>query len=1272
MKLKTTLIAFLVITSILAFSVSAYDRPLGDGCISGEYYVGCSGGCSWSCNENNLTQTCTQAHGWCHNPSENPAIIGDECVACDFVNDVSDECGVIDCNKLDSSVAGSEFCSAAGDLWQSHDDYSCNSVLGQCTLDSKGANLITTQASECCPFSGNPQIGVVDVNAGQPREIIRTRSIPADYHTAIDSGGVSIKFPYKFTSTTTSDFPVLMTVLALDHADNALMTLFSVYRTAPLASKTTLGPARLPSNTRKIKVYMWGDGSRVGPSPNFVRYSVQPGLDSEILLTCDCDEENWVFDKDGDGYYSYHYLSPPETGCTPPFETVLCDSFTTATDRDDCRDPFYWYTISASQVGSLSETECVGYSYVNDLCKTADNDAFSTPETVYCLDTDGDGYGADCQIKPDVDPAEIREGTRKSLLSLSGEDCPNFDSGTAANLINPNTTWYKNSDGDNYWGDTVIGCSPGNDWTYLEPSGGYDCDDSTSAITFPEGCFCTAAEVGSTISEQGNTYVCYNEEETSRTKVNLPAVFSIQKTTTPTKWVSTSPKISVSGETISCPVNTCALKDGLFSFCAEANTFWSTEGPEMAGDNFCVLNKEGVAYWASRTSKINELLIAIGERATTDVAVDGYSVYCDSFDNIAHTFSTLTGGYVPRGEILQLLNDDSEFTGMTNELSEACVLLVNDDYSTQIEHGGDASVGTLPLSNSQRVILGFSTIVDPPNRAYFGLDFNSPTNPQEGWEVQNGLYYYQPLKLLFVVQDETNLKTLFEEVAFPNKWDVSFLSFLRNPIQHIETLIDGAPALASYGDYFDNSLLSRFDRSFVGKENEFYFYSVLESNRLISKVVNPENSVDANFSKFVMRVCDAKNEFYGVDFSCVSEGGGSSADVRTLLDKEVIGFSADVPATIRDDVWTSFSSQLRLRGNDATGSDFFTAECSQTDVTDGTLNTACDVPVCFNASGCNTLGLCEFDPVTWADDGSDGCCAPGKSRELDGDLDCPEISPVFALDSKIGLDCNPALKEFDLFAISDLENGHASWIGAGNPANIDQKVCLIPEEGELLVEISQTGCSPGFSPVIDLATEYNTHVNSQAYSSTNLICLKHVVDSNPGYNIHCKLGTVNECAGYERVISLTDPINGHVGGPDVYDTNLCCKFYDGVEIQDSNEVPLVYCEYTTGFVDCSVSHPEYLIGKGIELYFRYYDAGENIVRNQCGAWNGGDCTITATSPLYTTVFYEPTSSVKYLHFPVSGSEASLDVWSRGWIKKGNGWLGSNWSIVENVDLTYVP
>src|SRR5687767_7337554 len=107
-----------------------------------------------------------------------------------------------------------------------------------------------------------------------------------------------------------------------------------------------------------------------------------------------------------------------------------------------------------------------------------DGDASISPETVWYLDADNDGYYTGsgittCQV--------FLSGYKKSGLK-GGGDCNDNNA-----AINPETIWYKDFDGDGYADALYISLpsctSPGGSEFKLTIKGGGDCNDGDASIS---------------------------------------------------------------------------------------------------------------------------------------------------------------------------------------------------------------------------------------------------------------------------------------------------------------------------------------------------------------------------------------------------------------------------------------------------------------------------------------------------------------------------------------------------------------------------------------------------------------------------------------------------------------------------------------------------------------------------------------------------------------------------------------------------------------------
>lgn len=1098
-KIKLFWIVALAVFLVIPF-VSA-ELKLGEGCIAGSYYEPCAGGCTWSCSGTDIVKTCTQAHGWCFNEDNS-------CYACDFRSVNPHTCSRIECSRMNGWEYGTSRCNEAGNVEQVFATYSCNTNTKTCTA-SRELRPKEVSNNECCPIRGNEEIGTftftkIDNPGRNPYHLFE---IPDSRIPIVDAGNLKVIIEAGFTLEAGDQAHGLM-VDAVKADGTLIQTLYDSYRT--ITGEVTTPYLVIPTGTRKIRVV-----EECG------EYTCAEATAS-VKISCDCTQFYWVFDNDGDGEYSYKVTNP---SCNLDLNT-FCAPFSA---YPECRDATKWKAVSEGHSNWESNSCRPGATYLTSSdCKEADNDARRNKNTIYCRDNDNDEYGTSCQTM-------LLTGGKPQYTLKEGNDCNDNN-----DLINPETIWIKNKDNDvrGYWGDVTVTCNPGSGWEIIEtmpPETLYDCNDDVATITNPETCNCKEADKGKTITKaDGTVYFCYDPNTDTRTKYTGTATFEIVKRYTGAKWTEATSRADYKGNFVTCPKTTCPLKIGNEPSCVQAGTYWPDNAINAdkagQGDRYCYLDENGEAYWGTRSSKISNFLVSVGEKTGKD-----FVVYCDDFTNIANTFfvsNPLASTGIPnvRNYLAILLGGSPDTT-----VGNGCVLIVNDGYTAKIEAGEDVE------ADDQKIIIGLPLVNQKIKTSYFNIDFSNPTTNvnRPNWleKKENGLYIYEPLNILFIIQAKPTtahpngkvdsfLYQTFDNARVPNSFTSNFFGFLRNPLSQFKDVLS-----EGYWENFDAVSIKSFDRSFIGKQDNFYFYSVLNNNDLLAKITNPEQNEEEKTKEFIYEVC--KNGFNGNTFECTNVDTTNPFNEDNFPDS--VGLKATLSSATKEETWQAFSRQLRLKGNDASGTSFYTQECYPNGAGDD-----CPPRTCHRVSNCNVMGMCVYTPSTCNNVAKDNCCPAGCTYEntdpAKKDLDCIPIPPVTRMVSRITSGSCDGADEITLFYMSNnKENAHIST----TPYDIEPqtRVCLFAEKGLLEKQISTTSCSEGFYPVIRLAQESDSHAGSETTYST-VVCLKHQSDT-----ISCQINSEKECAGYEQIISLTGTENAHAGIPSVYDYKLCCKVY---------------------------------------------------------------------------------------------------------------------------------
>ena len=227
----------------------------------------------------------------------------------------------------------------------------------------------------------------------------------------------------------------------------------------------------------------------------------QPGLGyTTTTLGLDCNDNDaainpatlWVLDADRDGYKDKLYFADPRGSCTPPQDGRHYINNSKGADCDD-QDPTYTpetvWVMDADGDGYYTGqpyTGCIlfgGSGYVRKTNQQPgdcnDNDNTTNIASFWLLDADKDGYHQkDYFVQfPSCTPPD--DG-RNYINNSKGQDCNDSDP-----TYTPETVWVMDADGDGYYtGEPYTGCffifTPGYVRKTNQQSG--DCDDNNKAI----------------------------------------------------------------------------------------------------------------------------------------------------------------------------------------------------------------------------------------------------------------------------------------------------------------------------------------------------------------------------------------------------------------------------------------------------------------------------------------------------------------------------------------------------------------------------------------------------------------------------------------------------------------------------------------------------------------------------------------------------------------------------------------------------------------------
>ncbi|MBW2998606.1 hypothetical protein KY321_03635 [Candidatus Woesearchaeota archaeon] len=767
-------------------------------------------------------------------------------------------------------------------------------------------------------------------------------------------------------------------------------------------------------------------------------------------------------------------------------------------------------TINCNDINNLEplrnydETE---RKYIVSLCeqKAGINIPISfTGVNLICEDSDKDGFGTDC-----------REGTCDNSNCVNAINLKSIDNDCDDNddFINPNTIWIIDEDGDGRWGDVYVGCEPKNsDWikqSSFPLDEDFDCDDSDDEnAPFPQNCYCGEEDLGKT----NNGAYCMDKTSTHTESLNIETEFTKYINDLGFVWQKQELKEDIFQTSYECPIDTCPIMKNDVISCANVGTFWKRDG-NYGGNNYCALDESSKGYWTTRSSDINSIFMAIGELSKKD-----FSIYCDDLEDIIPTTHQNQGNFFE--EMLNLKED------ATSNLGEGCVLLINTPLGNDLDYSQRILNGEVPLPESQKIIFGMT--LDSINDRIFGIDFTNREIINDEWifgkqgNKNSGLIYNDKKKLLMIVQsDELGMDEELSEYIYnminPNNIKLNFYNFLLDPIQQIINYFNSDDFDQ---EKYDEIFYSNFEQSYLSMNQGTFFYSVLENNQLIIKVVNPNDQT----KDFVDKICN--DEIFESDFRC-------------SISNDVIGMTSDI-SFLEDfekrDIWRRFSRQLRLQGNMGGSANFRDGQCT----TDNYLST-CQDKTCYNKDGCLEIGLCKYSPITSCVN-NDGCCP--NSCVFETDNDCQRVDPLkipISVELRYDFNCDEESNEVNLLSMSYDYNAHVENPNLDRSQNWDEHfnnlLCISTEEGSFDVNLRDE-CNNDEENLLYFHKEKDSHVSIVDVGFKSL-CIKHSI-----YNMSCMVADKQSCEGFNTLLSLTTSGNSHVGGPDYYDSKLCCRFYE--------------------------------------------------------------------------------------------------------------------------------
>ena len=265
-----------------------------------------------------------------------------------------------------------------------------------------------------------------------------------------------------------------------------------------------------------VVCYADTDGDGFGDPNNSMTFSGSCGT-GFVSNADDCDDSNnalnpntvWYLDADNDNYYTGSGV----TQCASPGAGYR---YTGLTAGGDCNDNNAAINPAASEVCDGIDNDCNGM--------IDDGLSFVT----YYQDSDGDTFG-----NPAVSQSTC-DGPPTGYVSN------NLDCNDSNSALNPNTIWYLDADGDNYYtGSGVTQCtSPGAGYRYTGLTAGGDCNDNNAAINPAASEVCDGIDNDCNgMIDDGLSFVTYYQDSDGDTFGN-PAVSQSTCDGPPTGYVS--------------------------------------------------------------------------------------------------------------------------------------------------------------------------------------------------------------------------------------------------------------------------------------------------------------------------------------------------------------------------------------------------------------------------------------------------------------------------------------------------------------------------------------------------------------------------------------------------------------------------------------------------------------------------------------------------------------------------------------------------------------
>ncbi len=909
----------------------------------------------------------------------------------------------------------------------------------------------------------------------------------------------------------------------------------------------------------------------------------------------------WVYDYDGDGYFSYvteDATPTPPTTIPLIIRPIGADGTLTQYIRSTApSSDMHWRRFGSSINWEDGCEDAQDDALAHDRCGIASQDSQIRPDSIFCRDRDNDGYGDQCVQAASLSDWEvIGPNTRYKpvhyLRNPTG-DCSDFTNSLKE------AYFARDNDGDSLYETTFKTCSSfGFDVDVqiynLPNEESYDCNDNRDDEdnSNKEGCYCDETQLNKQITIDEDTFICADITSTNSITPTNGGVFSLKKIPSVYQWTEIEQRQTPEGTLVpsddsigekGCPKHMCPYITNGNPACASIGAYWGQQNsgnthPTGTGDSVCEPDNDGIARWTSRTAKAMTALAMIGENMARDSSLDAdYTIYCDNARNIIQNEHVngveLTGG--SSFTYLKGLHDSS----ISDDNIRGCILTLNGNN----DRGYIQNLLTPNVfeDDDQLTIYAFPIISQLPtsNKFYFGQDDDDISIDTE-WVsgAGNTMHYHRETKTLFILQGKDDvvnpiLEQHFNLVLRPNQFVTNTISFIQAPLTYLSNKLTSSTQQTEFNNIIGT--LDQFDKLFLGKNTNFYVFSIYEENpindeRFVARLVNPEyeEGEENQFKDYLATLCsDPMNEF-GITcaYNAESPTTNPSDPLRTR-----IGLSDDILLTADDfndndfEKWRKWSTTLRLQGNTRGASEqFFETECSTTqdcidadDANDCFEPVACVVGVCVN----EYIEQCNLAPTNPADDGivTTNTCSNGVDDDGDGLIDFPndpgcssrddttENNEVFS--ATVRTSC--LADEQVLVQLSSLTNAHVQ--ARGTTPSYEYKVC-IPDT--FTVATATPSClGTSFNPpvtVLSLTGTTNAHAIApgQNVPGSTDVCIYQPT----GKFLSCSMQ--DSCAPQESVLSLSDLTNAHAADPDLVTAyeganTICCSMSDEPVIDPS-------------------------------------------------------------------------------------------------------------------------